>query len=137
DNFVVPFGLARRVREGGELTVVTWGAMVERCEQAAGELEAGIEILDLRTIVPWDKEAVLASVRKTSKCLVVHEDIELAGFGAEVVATVADAAFVHLDAPVRRLAAPAVPVPFNFDLMNAVVPSVAAIRAAIAGLLAF
>ena len=137
DDFVVPFGLARRIREGDELTVVTWGAMVERCEQAARELEAEIEILDLRTIVPWDREAVLASVRKTAKCLVVHEDIELAGFGAEIAATVADEAFVYLDAPVRRLAAPPVPVPFNSGLMNAVVPSVAAIREAMDGLLAF
>lgn len=137
DDFVVPFGVARRIREGDELTVVTWGAMVERCEQAARELEAEIEILDLRTIVPWDREAVLASVRKTAKCLVVHEDIELAGFGAEIAATVADEAFVYLDAPVRRLAAPPVPVPFNSGLMNAVVPSVAAIREAMDGLLAF
>ena len=129
--------MARRIREGDELTVVTWGAMVERCEQAARELEAEIEILDLRTIVPWDREAVLASVRKTAKCLVVHEDIELAGFGAEIAATVADEAFVYLDAPVRRLAAPPVPVPFNSGLMNAVVPSVAAIREAMDGLLAF
>lgn len=137
DEFVVPFGVARRVHEGDELTVVTWGAMVERCEQAAKELGAGVEILDLRTIVPWDKEVVLASVRKTSRCLVVHEDIELAGFGAEIAATVADEAFVYLDAPIRRLAAPPVPVPFNFGLMNAVVPSVVAIRAAMTELLTF
>jgi 2-oxoisovalerate dehydrogenase E1 component len=137
DDFVIPFGVARRVRAGDELTVVTWGAMVERCEQAANELEGGVEILDLRTILPWDKEAVLASVRQTAKCLVVHEDIELAGFGAEIVATIAGEAFVDLDAPVRRLAAPAVPVPFNFNLMNAVVPSVVEIRAAMAELLNF
>jgi 2-oxoisovalerate dehydrogenase E1 component len=137
DDFVIPFGVARRVRAGDELTVVTWGAMVERCEQAANELEGGIDILDLRTILPWDKEAVLASVRQTAKCLVVHEDIELGGFGAEIVATIAGEAFVDLDAPVRRLAAPAVPVPFNFNLMNAVVPSVVEIRAAMAELLTF
>lgn len=137
DEYVVPFGVARRVHEGDELTVVTWGAMVERCEQAARELGAGVDILDLRTIVPWDKEAVLASVRETSKCLVVHEDIEPAGFGAEIVATIVEEAFVYLDAPVRRLAAPPVPVPYNFGLMNAVVPTVAAIRAAMVELLTF
>ena len=94
-------------------------------------------MLDLRTIVPWDKEAVLASVRKTSKCLIVHEDIGLGGFGAEIAATIAQEAFMDLDGPVERLAAPPVPVPFNYALMNAVVPGVAEIRQRMADLLAF
>jgi 2-oxoisovalerate dehydrogenase E1 component len=136
-DFVIPFGQARRLRSGDDLTVVTWGAMVERCEQAAAELGAGVDLLDLRTIVPWDKEAVLASVAKTGKCLIVHEDIELAGFGAEIAAVLAAGGFFYLDAPIRRLAAPPIPVPFNYGLMNAVVPTVAAIRAAITDLLTF
>jgi 2-oxoisovalerate dehydrogenase E1 component len=137
DDYLIPFGVARRLRTGEELTLITWGAMVERCEQAVDELGASVDLLDLRTIIPWDKEAVLASVQKTGKCLVVHEDIELAGFGAEIAAVVTSEAFIYLDGPVRRLAAPAVPVPFNYSLMNAVVPAVGAIRAAMTELLDF
>jgi 2-oxoisovalerate dehydrogenase E1 component len=102
--------------------------MVERCESAAQQLDAEVEIIDLRTIVPWDKEAVLDSVHKTSKVIIVHEDIGLAGFGAEIAATIAQEAFMDLDGPVVRVAAPAVPVPFNYQLMNAVVPAVEVIR---------
>ena len=137
DEYVVPFGKARLIREGNELTVVTWGAMVERCEVAAQELGASVEILDLRTIVPWDKEAVRRSVEKTAKCLIVHEDIQFGGFGAEIAATVAEEMFFYLDGPVQRLAAPPVPVPFNYNLMNAVVPSVEDIRRAMEGLVGF
>jgi 2-oxoisovalerate dehydrogenase E1 component len=137
DDYLIPFGVARRLRSGDDLTVVTWGAMVERCEQAAGELGASIDLLDLRTILPWDKQAVLASVQKTGKCLIVHEDVELSGFGAEIAAVLASEAFIHLDAPIRRLAAPPVPVPFNYNLMNAVVPTVSTIRDAMTELLAF
>jgi 2-oxoisovalerate dehydrogenase E1 component len=111
--------------------------MVERCETAAGQLDAAIEIIDLRTIVPWDKTAVLASVRKTSKCLIVHEDIQMAGFGAEVAATIVAEAFLDLDAPVQRLAAPAVPVPFSTDLMEGIVPRVDQIQGAMEELLCF
>jgi 2-oxoisovalerate dehydrogenase E1 component len=137
DEFMLPFGLARIVREGDDLTVVTWGAMVERCETAAREVGGSIEILDLRTILPWDKAAVLESVRKTSKCLIVHEDIQLAGFGAEVAATIVAEAFLDLDAPIQRLAAPAVPVPFSTDLMEGVVPRVDQIQSAMEALLCF
>ena len=127
DDYALPFGRARVVRAGERLTVVTWGAMVERCEAAAEGLD-GIEIIDLRTIVPWDKAAVLASVRQTSRCLIVHEDFQLAGFGAEIAAVVADEAFLDLDAPVLRLAAPSVPVPFNTGLMDGMIPRVDQIR---------
>jgi 2-oxoisovalerate dehydrogenase E1 component len=136
DDYVVPFGRGRLISEGNDLTVVTWGAMVERCDVAARDLD-GVEIIDLRTIMPWDKEMVLDSVRKTSKCLVVHEDIGVAGFGAEVVATVVAEAFMDLDAPVERLAAPSVPIPFNIKLMDAVVPSIDVIHDKMAELLAF
>ncbi len=137
DEYVLPFGVGKVVAAGSDITVVTWGAMVERCEQAAHDLNASAEIIDLRTLVPWDKVLVLESVRKTGKCLVVHEDILLGGFGAEVAATVAQEAFVDLDGPVMRLGAPSTPVPFSTELMEGVVPTVALIRQSMADLLAF
>src|SRR5262249_49700456 len=86
DGCVVPFGEACIVRPGTELTVVTWGAMVERCEQAAAQSHVDAEVLDLRTLSPWDKKAVRTSVEKTHRCLIVHEDNLTAGFGAEIAA---------------------------------------------------
>ena len=137
DEYVLPFGRGRIVREGQSLTIVTWGAMVERCEAAAEQVGKSIEIIDLRTIVPWDEEMVLASVRKTARCLVVHEDFELVGFGAEIAAVVVRDAFLDLDAPVQRLAAPSVPVPFNTNLMDGMIPRIDQIRERIEWLLAF
>ena len=137
DEYMLPFGKARLVREGSDLTVVTWGAMVERCETAASGLGASIEIVDLRTIVPWDKQLVLESVRKTSRCLVVHEDIEFGGFGAEIAATIVTEAFLDLDAPVQRLGAPAIPVPFSTELMDGMIPRTDQIRDRMEELLAF
>ena len=89
DEFVVPFGKASLLREGTELTVVTWGAMVERCEQAIEASGRSADLLDLRTLSPWDRAATLASVRKTRRCLIVHEDTMTAGFGAEIAAVLA------------------------------------------------
>jgi len=137
DEYVLPFGQAARVREGRDLTVVTWGAMVERCEQAATALNASVDILDLRTLVPFDKAAVLDSVRKTGKVLIVHEEILFGGFGAEVAAVIASEGFAFLDAPVERVGAPSTPVPFSTDLMEAVIPRVDAIQAKMADLLAY
>jgi 2-oxoisovalerate dehydrogenase E1 component len=137
DEYMLPFGQAKIAQNGDDLTVVTWGAMVERCEEAAQKLGRGVEIIDLRTIVPWDKDCVLGSVRKTGKCLVVHEDILLGGFGAEIAATVAQEAFTDLDGPVVRLGAPSTPVPFSTELMEGVVPTVEAIQAQMEALLAF
>ncbi len=130
DEFVLPFGQAKRLREGSELTVVSWGAMVERCEQAAGESAIDVELLDLRTLAPWDREAVLASVAKTRRCLIVHEDTITGGFGAEIAAVLAAHAFFDLDAPVERLAMPDVPSPHAPRLLDAVVPGVGDIVAA-------
>lgn len=124
DEFVLPLGVAKTVRSGTALTVVTWGAMVDRCVNAAAQCRASVEIIDLRTIVPWDRAAVLASVERTSRCLIVHEDALTAGFGAEIAAVVAREAFLRLDAPVERMAVPDIPLPYNVALMEAVLPGV-------------
>lgn len=137
DDFIVPFGKARTILDGDKLTCVTWGAMVERCEAAAKKTGYAVHVLDLRTIAPWDKAAVLASVKKTRRCLIVHEDTITAGFGAEVSATVAQEAFLSLDAPVRRMAIPDVPTPYNVALMNAVLPQVDDIADTMAELIEF
>jgi 2-oxoisovalerate dehydrogenase E1 component len=131
DEFVVPFGKAALLREGTSLTVVSWGAMVERCEQAVVNTGVSADLLDLRTLSPWDCEATLASVRKTRRCLIVHEDTMTAGFGAEIAAVIARQAFFDLDAPIERLAMPDVPSPHNPVLLEEVLPSVAAISRAI------
>ncbi len=130
DDFMLPFGRANRLREGTELTVVSWGAMVERCEQAAAESAVDVELLDLRTLCPWDKEAVLKSVSKSRRCLIVHEDTITVGFGAEIAATLAERAFFELDAPIGRLAMPDIPSPHSPLLLDAVVPGVGDIVAA-------
>lgn len=134
DSFVVPFGVARLIRPGTELTVVTWGAMVERCELAAAASHVQAEVLDLRTLSPWDKTAVLASVNKTRRCLIIHEDNLTAGFGAEIAAVVAQEAFFSLDAPVERLTMPDIPSPHAPVLLEAAVPSVERITRAIQNL---
>ncbi|HEV8017037.1 MAG TPA: transketolase C-terminal domain-containing protein [Steroidobacteraceae bacterium] len=131
DEFVVPFGEARVVRAGAEISVVTWGAMVERCEQAARQSQVDAEVLDLRTLSPWDKEAVRASVEKTRRCLIVHEDNLSAGFGAEIAAWLAQESFFNLDAPIERLAMPDIPSPHSPVLLEAAVPDVARICRAI------
>ena len=137
DDYVIPFGSATTVCEGDKLTVVTWGAMVPRCEKAANALGGDIEVIDLRTLSPWDKDAVLNSVRRTHRCLIVHEDNITAGFGAEIAAYLTENIFFELDAPPRRLAMPDVPSPHNPLLMNAVVPNIERISAAMSDLLAF
>jgi len=131
NDYVVPFGVASLVRPGTEVTVVTWGAMVERCEQAAAQSHVDAEVLDLRTLSPWDKAAVLASVRKTRRCLIVHEDNLTAGFGAEIAALLAQECFFNLDAPIERLAMPDIPSPHSPVLLEAALPSVARITRAL------
>jgi 2-oxoisovalerate dehydrogenase E1 component beta subunit len=140
ERYTTPLGKARLHRRGDDVSVVTWGAMVYTASEAAERLaEEGIsiEILDLRTILPWDREAVLATVMKTSKLLVLHEDTRTAGFGAEVAATVAEEAFEHLDAPVKRIAAPDTPVPFSPPLERAFVPQVEGVATALRALAAY
>ncbi|MBD0318399.1 MAG: alpha-ketoacid dehydrogenase subunit beta [Thermoleophilia bacterium] len=126
ERYTVPFGQARLHREGDDVTVVTWGAMVYTADEAAKALEGelSVEIVDLRTVAPWDADAVLRSVEKTSKVLVLHEDTRTGGFGAEIAATIAEEAFESLDAPVKRIAAPDTPVPFSPPLEKAFIPQV-------------
>jgi 2-oxoisovalerate dehydrogenase E1 component len=135
DDYVLPFGRARVIRKGRQLTLVSWGAMVHRCTEAAGRFDDSVELIDLRTISPWDRATVLASVTKTGRCLIVHEDNLTAGFGAEVAATVAQEVFWHLDAPVVRLAPLDIPMPYHPVLLDAVLPGVATIASRIEALL--
>jgi 2-oxoisovalerate dehydrogenase E1 component len=127
DAYTLPFGVASVVRAGSEITVVSWGAMVERCELAAAQSQVDAEVLDLRTLSPWDRAAVLASVHKTRRCLIVHEDNLTAGFGAEIAACLAQECFYSLEAPIERLAMPDIPSPHSPVLLEAAVPSVALI----------
>jgi pyruvate/2-oxoglutarate/acetoin dehydrogenase E1 component len=127
DRYTTPFGEARIHREGEDITVITWGAMVYTADEAASKLaeeDVSVEVLDLRTLIPWDREAVLASVARCSKVLVLHEDTKTGGFGAEIAATIVEEAFEQLDAPVRRVAAPDSPVPFAPSLEKAFIPQV-------------
>jgi 2-oxoisovalerate dehydrogenase E1 component len=134
DDFVVPFGKASLLRQGTAVTVVTWGAMVERCEQAIERSGLSAELIDLRSLSPWDRETTLTSVRKTRRCLIVHEDTITAGFGAEIAAVLAKEAFFDLDAPIERLAMPDVPSPHNPLLLDAVLPSADGIARALVAL---
>src|ERR671927_313469 len=134
ERITVPIGKARVHQEGDDVSVVTWGAMVYTAEEAAKELasdDVSVEIVDLRSVMPWDKAAVLESVRKTSKVLVLHEDTRTGGFGAEIAATIAEEAFEELDAPVKRIAAPDTPVPFSPPLEKAYIPQVEDVAAGI------
>jgi len=135
DKYVLPFGRAKKTREGDKITIVTWGAMVPRCEAAAEGFSA--DVIDLRTLHPWDKDMVLDSVRRTRRCLIVHEDLRTGGFGAEIAAVVADEAFLDLDAPVARVTMPDIPSPHHPKLMEWALPNPASIRAEIERLVGF
>ncbi len=135
DDYALPFGKAKFLSEGNDITIVTWGAMAPRSDKAAEGYSA--DVIDLRTLMPWDRQAVLNSVRKTRRCLIVHEDLQTAGFGAEIAAVVADEAFMDLDAPVSRLTMPDIPSPHNPALLDWAVPSVEKIRAKIDDLVGF
>jgi pyruvate/2-oxoglutarate/acetoin dehydrogenase E1 component len=126
ERYTTPIGVARIQQPGDDITIITWGAMVYTAEEAAAQLDdLSVEIVDLRSVQPWDKEAVLASVRKTSKVIVLHEDTHTGGFGAELAATIAEEAFEDLDAPPKRITAPDTPVPFSPELEAAFIPQVA------------
>ncbi len=127
-DHVVPFGRGRHVTRGDDLTIVTWGATVERSRKAAALLAEAdgraVEVIDLRTIVPWDQEMVAESVGRTSRLLVVHEDIVRAGFGAEVAAWASAELFWSLDAPVARVGAQDCHVAYAPELEDAILPQV-------------
>lgn len=129
----IPFGKARKAREGRDLTIVSWSAIMPAVEQAAATLAGeGIdaEVIDLRTLWPWDQQAVCASVEKTGRLLVVQEAVSVAGFGAEVVSTVVEALGPAKVKAARRLGAPRIPVPFSPPLEDAVKVTPAKIVAA-------
>lgn len=139
-DYTVPIGKARVAREGSDLTIYTYGWMVEQSLQAAEQLAGhgvSAEVIDLRTVHPLDKEAILASVAKTSKALIVHEDTRTLGVGAEVAAILAEEAFDLLDGPVVRVTAPDTPVPFSPPLEQAFLPNAEKIVAAAERLAAY
>jgi pyruvate/2-oxoglutarate/acetoin dehydrogenase E1 component len=137
ERYTTPIGKARIHREGDDVTVVTWGAMVYTAAEAAEQVDASVEIIDLRSVLPWDKQAVLESVSKTSKVLVLHEDTRTGGFGAEIAATIAEESFEELDAPVKRIAAPDSPVPFSPPLEKAFIPQVEDVRQGLEELISY
>jgi 2-oxoisovalerate dehydrogenase E1 component beta subunit len=133
EDYVVPIGKAAIRRSGTDLTIVTYGAMVWTALEAAEILArdgVSAEVLDLRTLLPLDEEAVLASVRQTGKCLVLHEDTRTGGLGAEIAATLSEKAFEWLDGPILRVTAPDTPVPYSPPLEEAFLPNVNTLLAA-------
>ena len=139
-DYITPIGVAALRTIGDDLSIISYGGAVHLCVEVARTLEregASVEVIDLRSLVPLDKEAVLESVKKTSKALIVHEANMTAGFGAEIAALIAEEAFDHLDAPVMRVASLDVPVPFSPPLEMAMLPSVDKIAAAARKLLSY
>ena len=127
-DYTVPIGKAKVVREGRHLTIVTYGAMLWTALEAADELAregASIEVVDLRTLLPLDRETVLASVKKTSKVLLVHEDTRTGGIAGELAVSITESIFEYLDAPILRVTAPDTPVPFSPTLEEAFLPNTA------------
>jgi 2-oxoisovalerate dehydrogenase E1 component len=141
DDFEVPFGKARVRREGTDLSVITYGNTTHMCMQAAEKiaLESGasIEVVDLRSLIPLDRETILASVQKTGKVLIVHEDKVFSGFGAELSATINEEAFEYLDGPIRRVGSTFTPVGFNRILEKAILPNTEKIEKAMKELLEY
>lgn len=124
EDYLLPFGKARRVREGSDVTIITWGAMVQKSVEAVQKagFDEAVEIIDLRTLNPLDLDTIRESVEKTGKILVVYEDSFTGGPGAEIAALIAEQMFEYLDGPVRRVAAKDVPIPFNWYLEEKVLP---------------
>ena len=141
EDFEVPFGKARVRREGQDLTILTYGNTVHLCLEAADKIASEhqyeIEVVDLRSLNPLDEESILASVKKTNRCLVVHEDKVFGGFGGELVALINEKAFEHLDAPPRRVGSTFTPVGFNRILERAILPNSGKIESAALELLRY
>jgi 2-oxoisovalerate dehydrogenase E1 component len=133
-DYVIPFGRGRIRRAGDDLTIVTWGSTVYMALEIARQMERegrSLEVIDLRTVVPFDEEIVYRSVRKTSRVVIAHEDSLTMGFGAEVAARIAENSLDALDAPVKRVAAKDSFVPSAPNLELAVLPSVENLRSAV------
>ncbi len=140
DDYVVPIGEAAVRTEGDRPTVLTYGAMLHVCLDALESIpgaDGAVEVIDLRTLVPVDRETVLASVKKTGKVLIVHEAAKTGGFAGELAAIIADEAFEFLDGPIRRVTAPDIPVPFSPPLEDFYLPSADDVAAAARQLLEF
>ncbi len=140
EDFVVPIGKAALRREGDDLSIITYGAMVYKALEAADALAKdgiNVEVLDLRTILPLDEEAILATAKKTSKVIVLHEATMTGGPGGEVVARIAEKAFEYLDGPIVRIAPPDTPVPYSPPLEEAFLPQTSGIIAAARKLVAY
>ncbi|MCZ6747950.1 MAG: alpha-ketoacid dehydrogenase subunit beta, partial [SAR324 cluster bacterium] len=123
DGHIIPLGKARTVAPGEHLTIVSWSAMVHTCADAVARLTAegmSAELIDLRTLWPWDKEAVYGSVGRTGRLLIVQEAVSVSGFGAEIAASVAQDLFAALRAPIRRLGAPRIPISYAPPLEDVV-----------------
>jgi pyruvate dehydrogenase E1 component beta subunit len=135
-DYVVPLGRARLAREGSDVTLVAYGAMVGVCERAADELDASLEVVDLRSLRPLDERSVLESVAKTGRVVIVQEAPRTAGFGAEIAALVAEKALLDLRAPVLRVTGFDVPYPY-WQLEDAYLPSVPRIADAVRRVLEF
>ncbi|MFW6233974.1 MAG: alpha-ketoacid dehydrogenase subunit beta [Spirochaetota bacterium] len=139
EEYTIPLGKADVKREGTDLTVVTWGRMVGMVLEVAESLKESfsIEVVDPRTLVPLDRDAIVASAKKTGHVLVVHEAVQTGGYGGEIVATVADSeAFYYLDAPIKRLGGLDIPIPYNPELERNAVPTPETIERAIRDLMA-
>jgi 2-oxoisovalerate dehydrogenase E1 component len=140
DDFMIPFGKAKKVREGKDLTIVTYGALVQRSIVAAKQAEqegTSVEIIDLRSLAPYDWDAIVESVRKTNRVIVAHEDPLSFGYGAEIAARIADELFLDLDAPVRRVCALDTFVAYAPQLEDAILPQSSDVAKAIAELKAY
>jgi len=137
EGFRVPFGKGRVASSGRDLTIVTYGATLQRSLQAASQTGASVEVIDLRSLLPWDKELVADSVGRTGRLVVVSEDHLTCGFGAEVAAWVSEHCFTDLDAPVSRVASSDTHVPYEPALERAALPQVEGIQAALMKALSF
>jgi 2-oxoisovalerate dehydrogenase E1 component beta subunit len=140
EEYTVPIGRARVARAGTDLAIITYGAMVWTALEAAAQLEAegaSVEVIDLRTLLPLDEDAILASARKCSKVLVLHEDTRTGGIGGEISAIVTEKAFDALDGPVLRITAPDTPIPYSPPLEDAFLPNAAKVLDGARKLLAY
>lgn len=140
EDFIVPIGKAEVKREGTDVSVITYGAMLHQAFEAVNRLGPkgiSVEILDLRTLLPLDREAIVVTARKTGKVVIVHEATRTGGVGAEVAATIAESAFDRLDGPILRVTAPDTPVPFTAPLEEAFLPNADKIASAIERLAAY